>query len=124
MTIKQAIDRVDKMSPNAYSRDIKIAWLSTLDDLIYTKIILTHEGAPDDGFTEYDEDTPLDTGLLVSEPYSEIYYYWLRSKIDEANGEYNGYNNNSAHYNAWYSDFEAYYNRTHMPITKGREVYF
>jgi hypothetical protein len=125
MKIKEAIDRADELSPNAFSQDLKRIWLSTLDHLIYEKIILTHEGHENVTFAEYGEDTDLfETDLLVPEPFTEIYVYWLKAKMDEANGEYTAYIDDRQQYNTLYSDFSAWYNRTHMPIQTAREVFF
>lgn len=120
MTIMEAIHRTDAVKPNGYKEIEKIKWLSSLDGLVKTHIIDTHEGGEDISFTEYDENTELSTRLLVHAPYDDIYIRWLEAQIDYANGEYDRYNNSMEMYNAAYSAFERYYNRTHMPLRRGR----
>ena len=118
MTIIEAINRVDILKPNTYTPDTKIYWLSNLDGIIFEKIIKTHEGAEVSKFEGYTAETPMDTKLIVSAPYEDIYIKWLEAQIDYANGEYGKYNNSITMYNTAYSAFEKYYNRTHKPISK------
>ena len=116
MTILNAIGGIDALKPNTYGQDIKLRWLSDLDGLIKKQIIDVHEGGENFPFDMYNDDTPLDTQLLVPHPYDDIHIKWLEASIDYANGEYGKYNNSITMYNAAYSAFEKYYNRTHMPI--------
>lgn len=122
MTIMEAINRIDTLKPNSYSQVEKIRALSVLDGIIKSKIIDTHEGAEAVVFDGYTEETNLTTNLLVPAPYDEIYLFWLESKIDYWNGETGKYNNSIDMYNTSYSEFERYYNRTHMP--KGNKFKF
>ena len=118
MKILEAITKIDTLKPNSYSQAEKIKWLSTLDGVIKKEIIDTHEGGEGIVFNGYDDDTSLDTELLVPSPYCDIYIRYLEAQIDYANAEYGKYNNSMAMYNSAYSTFERYYNRTHMPIGK------
>lgn len=118
MTIIEAINRIDILKPNTYTQDTKMYWLSRLDGIVFKKIIKTHEGAENKEFKGYTEETALDTALLVPAPYDDIYLKWLEAQIDYANGEYDKYNNIIVAYNDAYTEFERYYNRTHMPLSK------
>ena len=122
MTIIEAINRIDSVKPNGYTQAEKMRWLSTLDGIIKTNIIDTHEGAEGVSFDGYTEETNLTTKLLVPAPYDEIYLFWLESKIDYWNGELGRYNNSISMYNAAFAEFQRYYNRTHMP--KGKKFKF
>lgn len=122
MTITEAIRMIDAMKPNSYSDADKVAWLSKLDGAIKKEIIDTHEDGENIVFDGYNEDTPMDTELLVKAPYDDIYLYWLESRIDYYNGEYGRYNNTVTTYNAAYSAYERFYNRAHMP--KGNKFKF
>jgi hypothetical protein len=115
MTIMEAINRIDAVKPNSYAQSEKVWWLSLLDQFIKSKIIDTHEGAEDDAFEGYTDETKLDTKLLVPAPYDELYIFWLESKIDYWNGETNRYNNSISMFNTAYAEYERYYNRTNMP---------
>ena len=124
MTILEAISRVDDVKPNSYSQTEKIAWLSRIDATIKNEIIDTHEGAENIAFNGYDLDTDTNTELLVPAPYDEVYIRYLEMQIDYANNEYGKYNNSMVMYNAAYAAYEKYYNRTHMPLSKGNRFVF
>ena len=123
MTIIEAINRIDLIKPNTFERLEKTRWLSTLDGIIKSMIIDTHEGGENVTFKGYDADTDTTTVLLVPAPYDEIYLYWLESKIDYWNGEYARYQNSMIMYNTAYAAFEQYYNRTHSPLSKKRFLF-
>ena len=122
MTIIEAISQIDDRKHNTYSQADKIGWLSKLDGMAKRLVIDTHEGSEDVYFDGYDEDTDLETVLLIPEPYDEVYLRWLEAQIDYANGEYEKYNNSAEAYNVLWQDFQKYYNRTHMP--KGKKMRF
>lgn len=122
MTIIEAINMIDTLKPNSYTQLDKIRWLSDLDGMVKKEIIDTHEGWEAVVFSRYDENTDINTELLVPAPHEDIYIKWLESKIDYANAEYGKYNNSSIAYNSAFSVFERYYNRHHMPI--GRKLDF
>lgn len=124
MTILEAISRVDAVKPNSYSQAEKIAWLSRIDATIKNEIIDTHEGAENITFDGYDLDTDTNTELLVPAPYDEVYIRYLEMQIDYANNEYGKYNNSMVMYNAAYAAYEKYYNRNHMPLSKGNRFVF
>ena len=124
MTIREAISRTDEVKPNAYSEARKIMWLSELDGMIKTEIIDTHQGGGSVSFAGYDLDTNTTTELLVPAPYDVLYLRYLEMKIDYSNGEYNKYNNSLTMYNSARYAFENYYNREHMPISRGSRFVF
>lgn len=124
MTIMDALYRIDELKPNSYSQTEKIKWLSSLDGVIKSEIIDTHEGGEGIVFSEYKEDTDLNTVLLVLAPYDDIYLRWLEAQIDYANGEYGKYNNSLVAFNDAYTLYQKYYNRIHMPISKQKRFRF
>ena len=124
MTIMDALYRIDELKPNSYSQPEKINWLSSLDGVIKSEIIDTHEGGEDIVFSGYTEDADLTTILLVPAPYDDIYLRWLEAQIDYTNGEYGKYNNSMMAFNDAYTLYQKYYNRTYMPISKQRRFMF
>lgn len=118
MTLMEAISHVDSIKPNRYTAVEKIKWLSTLDGIIKTEIIDTHEGGEGARIPNYIDEDDLPTVLLVSAPYDDIYIRWLEAQIDYANGEYGKYNNSVNMYNSAFVAYAKYYNRTHKPISK------
>lgn len=122
MTLIEAINRIDSIKPNSYSQPDKIRWLSNLDWVVKTEIIDTHEGGESVVFGGYDEKTSLETKMLLPDSHSDIYIKWLEAQIDYANSEYGKYNNSVEAFNALYTAYERYYNRTHM--SKGHKIKF
>lgn len=123
MTLAEAIYRIDEVKPNGCSQSEKIKWLSTLDGMIKKEIIDTHEGFEAISFKGYNDTTPEETPLLVEAPYDDLYLKWLESRIDYTNGEYGKYNNSATAFNEIYTQYSRYYNRTHMPISRGKFKY-
>lgn len=116
MTIAEAIDITDKLTPNAYEEVDKVRWLLEIDRLVYDDLISTHEGAENIEKPEYSADDIADT-LLVSEPYAEdIYVNFLQAKIAQQNGEDAKYNKAIIFYNDGYTRFAKAYNATHRPL--------
>ena len=115
MKIIEAINRIDALKRNTYSQPDKVQWLSRVDSMVKRHIIDNHEGAEEVSFTGYDENTDLQTELLVPAPYDELYLRWMEAMIDFHNGEYAKYNNAVDMFNTSYAGFQNYYNRTHMP---------
>ncbi len=124
MTIIEAISRADAIKPNSYTQTEKIKWLSRLDGMVKTEIIDTHEGGEGIAFSGYNDDVELSTELLVPKPYEDVYIRYLEMQIDYANNEYGKYNNSMAMFDSAYSAYQKYYNRDHMPISKGQRFNF
>ena len=122
MTLQQAIDRIDAIMHNTYSREQKVEWLSRLDSMVQRLIIDTHEGGDSVAFAGYDDRTGMDTVLLAPAPFDEMYVRWLEAQIYYANGEYDKYNNAILMYQTAYDGYANYYNRSHLP--KGRNINF
>lgn len=118
MTIIEAINRIDALKHNTYTRKEKVEWLSRLDAMVKKFIIDTHEG-DEVIFTGYDDNTDINTELLVPAPFDEVYLRWMEAQIDYHNGEYEKYNNAIDMYNTAFNGYQNHYNRTHMPKGKG-----
>lgn len=123
MKINEIIEYVDNIKPNHYSQEMKVSWLSDLDSMIKKEIIDTHEGAEKVNFEKYTVQTPLTTKLLVEEPYSTIYRFYLEAQIDLANGEIDKYNNSVILYNNELEKFKNYHNRNNMPLQTNIKFY-
>ena len=123
MKIIEAIEKTDSIKHNSYMQSEKISWLSRLDEMVKRLVIDTHEGNKMT-FTGYDEDTDLNTELLVSAPFDEICLRWLEAQIDYHNGEYGHYNNSISLFNNVFEQYKAEYTRNHMPISAGSRFLF
>lgn len=114
MTIQEALTRADALRPNKISRSEKLRWLSDLDGKIRHEIIDTHEGGPEEPFAGYTEQTSVQTELLAAAPYDDLYIKYLFAQIDLTNRELANYNNSVQVFDAAYTDYRNWYNRTHM----------
>ena len=113
MTIREAIDRADRLRPNAHEMKDKLAWLTSVERLI-ANFMNMHEGvnvkAP-----VYMENTDMDTQLLLQYEDADVYPLWLMMKYELHNGDYNAYNDMAMAYNDQMKGWEAEYRRMHRP---------
>lgn len=114
MTIGEAISKIDALKPNTYTDEEKIGWLSQVDMMIQKEI--RDEHLPVTAFDGYTADTDMDTTLIADAPYDNMYVSWMESRIDYYQGEYGKYNNSNAVFEAEYTAYRNWYNRTHEPV--------
>lgn len=112
MTLQEAIDRVNHLKPNQYTVPDMIKWISELDGRVYHEILSHFANAPE--WEPYTENTNTSIQLLVPEPYSNIYEYYLSAMIDRWNGEYDRYNNEIDQFNEVFIAFGNRYRKTHL----------
>ena len=124
MKIIDAISRADALFFNTFSNLDKIAWLSKADWMIKRHIIDTHEGGEALEFKGYNADTDPETELLAPPPYDEMYLPWLQAQMELALKETENYNASILTFNTEYEAFENYYNRNHMPLSRGKRFLF
>ena len=124
MTILEALSRVDALKFNTYTASEKVAWLSNLDSAVKNLIIDNHEGGEAISFTGYDENTEMNTVLLVPAPFDEIYLRWMESQINYHNGELEKYNASIIMYNTAFDAYANFYKRNHMPRSRGTRFIF
>lgn len=113
MIIKDLFDAVDQLKPNQYTYPQKLIWVKALDGMIWNKIKL-YEGELSDREPDpdaYTEDQMETTELLLTDPYTEIYTWYIFAMIDVNNGETMRYENDIAMYNTLLNDFTAAYTR-------------
>lgn len=121
MKLLDAIGMADRLKPNAFSLEEKLAWINELEGNLLTLVhgkakkkkaqteMKPQEGRglnytlPDDGERE----------LLVPAPWDSLYWKWLCAMIDYANGEYDKYAASQIVANAAYADYAKWYVRTH-----------
>ena len=118
MTIGEIIERIDEVRPNSQDRATKVRWISNLDWNVMIELIETHEQDEEVTYTGYSDSVEDSQELLVPEPYSTMYQYWLEAQIDYTNGEIDRYNVSMVKFNEAWDHYATYYNRHHMPITK------
>lgn len=122
MTIRECLDIVDEMKPNMMSPRLKYKYLTEIEQLIHEEIVLKHAHTPaQETRPQYTEETDGETVLIVPDPYSMVYVYWLMSKIDIQNQEDGRYNIDRAHFENAYETMSDYWTRTFMPVQRTRE---
>ena len=147
MTLQEALDIVDEMKPNMMSRKLKLKYLTEIEQLIFDEIVSKHypkgwtpprtirpaedpmdrqeeEAAEEQEKPEkpvYNEQSDDGTVMIVPDPYSMVYIYWVMSKIDIQNQEDARYNIDRAHFENAYNTMSDWWTREHMPVQKTRE---
>ena len=121
MTLQEALDQLDELKPNMMSRKLKVKYLSEIEQLIYDEIVTRHEHDPELGKPAYTEDTDPGTVMLIPDPYSMVYVYWLMTKVDIQTQEDARYNIDRMHFENAYNTMSDWYTREHMPISRVRE---
>lgn len=113
MKLREAIERVDEIKPNAFSSAVKTDWINALEGRIAADVLLL---APAEiAQLRYAYPADQNTELLIDPPHDDIYTLWLAAKIDEANGEYNKYQNTMQIYNEHFGDFVRWFASTWDP---------
>lgn len=120
MTLIEAITQADETNKNPYSRKQKIVWLSRVEAMVKTDVVDAHEGADAYPFTGFGDNTPLNTVLIMPQPYDECYIHWLQAQVHYANEEIDRYNRSMTMFNALFDDFKSYYKKNHTPKGSGR----
>lgn len=119
ITIQDVLDKVDELQPNIMTAAAKISFISEIEGKIHGEILMMHEHTEEEETCpEYDENTSTSTELLVQSPYHMVYVYFVLSKIDEQNREWDAYNNHRALFDHAWDEFGDYWRRGHMPITR------
>lgn len=123
MKVKDAIEKTNQLKANVYSEENMSQWLSELENYAIESVFNRAEGN-DFPLVKYSYEDDEEKDLMIPDPYSEIYIYYLAAKIDYWNKELDSYNNNMSMYNASYSSFAAKYRREHMPKQTKRPPVF
>ena len=119
---QEALDQLDEMKPNMMSRKLKVKYLTEIEQLIYDEIVLKHVQAEEPaGKPVYTEDSDPGTVLIIPDPYSSVYLYWLMTNIDIQNQEDARYNIDRQHFENAYDTMSDWYTREHMPKQMTRE---
>ena len=124
MTIHNAINSIDELMHNTYTQENKVTWLSRVDTMVKKLVIDTHDGGEDVSFSGYNEDTDLETVLLIPEPFDEAYLRGMEAQIHYHNGEYDKYNNAVVMFNTAFDAYKSDYTRNHMPLQSEKRFLF
>ena len=107
MTVKECVQYVDEVRPNAFPTEAKIAWVSQVEGRIAAEIF---QMAPAE-LKQFIYRTAMDDGdkeLLVDPPYDDIYTAYLTAKVDTKNGEFNRLSTAAQAFNRLWDEFAAF----------------
>jgi len=119
MTCKDVIARIDDLMPNSFSTMQKLRWIYTLDLLMEREIFSTHERGV---LPELEKPYGLkeERELPLEEAYCDLYTDYLMAMMDMYNSDYGRYTNDMIRFNSRYAAYMDHYNRTHLPLEKGK----
>ena len=109
MTPNKVIESVDSKRPNAYSEEVKLGWINTLDGMV--KRLVHQEDEKNIAPYVYPDD--MDKELLIPYPFESVYDLYLESMIDYYNREYGNYNNSAMLFEARFDEYKKAYIREH-----------
>lgn len=108
MKIQELFNYVASVKPHAFPDTALLMWLNELEGRVQLDIFLLalkeiiSYAWPDDA----------DTELLVSNPHTAMYRYWMQAMIDLENGEYNKYQNTLELFNNAWNEFACWFAET------------
>lgn len=125
MQLEKVLARVDEIKANDWSRELKIGWLNEIEHQVKIEVFDTHmmnaeEAQKAAAFRGYDEETDGKTELLVPEPFSRLYQYYLVAQIARADGDASQQQDATTLFDNEYISYKRYVNRTRMPNTQVR----
>ena len=94
MTVNEAIEYTDSVKPNGYASDIKLRWLNEAEGFVQSEIMEVNTS----DIKKYTE-SDMSKKLLVPEPYSCLYSFYMMAMIDFMNGDFDKYENSTQAYN-------------------------
>lgn len=116
MTIGELTRYLSHTKDGGFSPEAYDMWLNEVEGMVQTRIHLT----PADEVTVYkrdfsDPDAFDSITLLAPPPFDKLYAPYIEARIDYANGEYDKYQNSMAMFEAFFTEYMAYYAATHRP---------
>lgn len=115
ITLRQVIDRVDQIKPNAFTEEQKTQWINEVEGAIQSEVFLFQT----EDIVEYDWETCADHEMLVRPPYHQLYIDYLAAKIDFANDEIKRYENSMQMFNESLRRFKKWYILNYRPADRG-----
>lgn len=109
MKIRELLDYIDDVRPNAFSETQKLVWINELEARIQRDVLLSAE------LWQYQLPEDENVDLILNPPHDAIYRHWMEAMIDYANGEYSKYQNTMQMFNAKWSSFVAWFAETYRP---------
>lgn len=119
MNITELINIVDKLKPNPFTNDVKVAWINEVWLMIAEQILNRYEGGEDlKSYKKYDYRYDMDKELIYADEFSDVYINYMLAKIDFYTAEYGRYNNSVALFEASFNELAKMVRRTKKPVNK------
>lgn len=109
MTVKEVIRRTDEIRPdNAFSDEQKLNWVAELEGRLLTEVLLLGPERAEKEKIVFSEEG-MERELTIPWPHDTVYVLWLMARVDEANGEYDRYQNAMQVFNGAWDGFVRWY---------------
>lgn len=117
MKVGEAIAYLDEVKPNAFSRGVKLGWLSEIEGKLALEIRLETMESLEDWLPYAAADMTAE--LRAGFPYTGVYTWWLQAQVDLANGEYDKAQNTMAMFNNAWAEYLRWYCQRYDPVEEG-----
>lgn len=118
MTIRECIERADRLQPNPWTEEEKGGWVLELEGRLVREFYPGYrEEPPEDGPERWPEDG--DKPLRGSGPWEAMYGWYLMAMMDLHNDEWDRYNAHMELFNRDMGEYRKQYHRTHTPVGGG-----
>ena len=114
MKVREILTEIDQTRPNAYTDAEKIRWLNIIEGRVYTDIMSKADDGLNWTFIPFEEGQE-ERELVVPAPFTELYSFFLMSRIDFYNGDSARYNDTMVLLNNAWDEFAAYYRENNKP---------
>lgn len=111
MTVQEAITKTNDLKSNEYDEETLTKWLTDMENDCIDSIFNKAEGLD---FPKVDYEYGNDDELMIPDPYSMVYVYFLCAMIDYWTQE-DTYNNSIVMYNNALQQFKNYFRRENRP---------
>lgn len=119
MTVAGVLEQYNLERPNSVEDSVKRDFLKKCEANILDSVIFLYEPKEDeksyDEWIEYLDTFNYDSDMILDEPYTDIYLYWLDQKISLNNNDKARYNIASRLFDNLFLSFKQKYNREHYP---------
>ena len=109
MTAQQIINQADKLHLAQVDADLQLQWLQDLQLQVWQEVLSKCENAP--------QKPQADTDLLIEDPYTDVYVYYLLRQGALQFGDVEQYNQYQALFSSRYREFAAWYLRSHRVLS-------
>ena len=111
MTVSQAIERIDTLSPNMLSHPEKCRHLAAVDERIFYELYRANRITP----PELPDVSDPAADLMIPSPWDEAYVYYTAAMIEYARCESARYNEHIALFHTRWGGYADHFRRTHLP---------